>query len=586
MLSANFAFADSNIGNCNETSQKEQTPVCDYTGKCVYTEKVISYECTKTETNTTYSGGHEETVNGNTKYFAPDYIVSKDFSNSFSNAMAGAGMVDASMRIWSGWEGKCEHGTFTDFSWLSNPMFLAQTALHMIQLGNAGMLGTTVQDGLKTAKEGFDVVADAAKEAADKLKDQLVNGAGGIGESGVSGVVADSFAKLSTGSPLQQAAQGIANGTGTGFGASAMSEFIDKAQEVNQIIGGGNFVNVTYTNLAFGAVDLAAAIDGKAQQQAVANTMAHTGNGSSNVMAQAYKNCMMSLGLSFANQIGWSAGADSSITGVQIQKPWQNPLRMSDTNLGMLATIVGQKFFEMSYMVKASDPDIIGSYTVIALNSTAYTQAGQIICGGYQTAAATNIINNRASQKNKDNSAAIVNSVISSAINMLPPPYNLAGSIAFKVLTSFSQGNACTDLELAMSQGATQYKTNQFINQHPTPCVHRGDECAAKFIWGDCMRTREKYCCYDQITTRIFAETAYAELGLSFSNGCSQLRLDNIKDISFAMCQAGQTPQNNHCMAQSSYDEFKQALYIQMSNGVPVDNLVQSIRNSLSGGGY
>ncbi len=569
--------------SCKITSQKLSGQVCDFTGKCLYAKRSTDFECVEVKQELIGYKSYVQKTSDGSLTIAPIYYENKNFKGQLVPAFAAAAQMDSTIHVFSGWSGMCEKGTFTDFSWTQDPMFWASMAMSAYSAAGSGAFGSTAQSTINNINSSFDSIASSAKEYASGVADSISSNLSTTTEAAAStaaNTAADASAKLisETGSGL------VGNGLGGADPNLYTPSFTERLKDMNMIKDLG-YYQVTYTGLASAAAQMYAAASSQTTQQTATDlnfgAAGRASSNSSNNIAKAYNSCMSSLGLSYANQISYTAGASIDITGENIQKPWKNPLRMTTDNLQKLGLLVGQQFFEMSYM--QTPPDNMGMVTVIALNSPAYLQAGQVLCGGYLNAAALNLQNTAAANaqaKQANRGDAMLNAGISGALGMLPPPYNMAASIAFKVLTSFSDGNACSNKEFAMSLSPLQFKTYMFKSNNPTQCHYIKEECAAKWYWGDCMRKREKYCCYDQISTRIFAESAYEQMNKSW-NSCQGIDINEFKNINFRECRDGEAPQTNRCISQAKYQELEQALLIQMNKGIPVDNLVNQIKNAV-----
>jgi len=170
------------------------------------------------------------------------------------------------------------------------------------------------------------------------------------------------------------------------------------------------------------------------------------------------------------------------------------------------------------------------------------------------------------------NAEAMASAALGQALGYLPPPYNLMASIALKVLTSVSEGNACTDEDLAMSWGPQQYKTNKALKFSQCHDVDSG--CVSKLFGGSCIRRAYYKCCYDQEITKIFVEGVKEQLGKSWiKNQCDDIEISDLKEVSFRKCLNNENPINNKCFPQDSWLALNIAIKKQAVKGFDANSL-------------
>lgn len=540
-------FATASMPNCTKVSESFGDGKSDYTNKTVWTKRTSTFQCDTVKTKTTCLAWQDQIVDGNLSFQIKDYYETKDFTNNFMQAISTAHALEQMQHIFSGWHGECEYGTFTDFSFLSDPMFWVSTVGSLYTAGSQGFFGASAQT----------YINDSIRNFGTSLNNTM---------GGLDGTIANYGEKL--GSNLVSAA--------------ATNDYISTLSTADRLIqnlqGSAGFLAVAST-----LSPLLASPSKQEQDQAWSYQMAYTGQDNTNPQANAYASCMASIGLSFANLVSYSMGGDQNQTGSEIQKPWENPLRISwgdwqglQANTGGAA---GSTAFTDQYVVKSQDS--IG-ITLVAKNQSAYTQLGQTLCGGYKM---SQIMNAQQSATNTAKAsggnvgqAVAVNSAIS-AIGMVNPLLGLAANVAYKLMGSFKDQDACQNEEDAMAVGKLQFKTYKF--KKTEQCHYVKNECSAKYFWGDCMRHRNNYCCFDQISTRIFAEGIKEQLGKTWDS-CSDIALSDLKNISFKECAVGQDPKTDHCFAKAKYVEMQKAMTAQISKGVPIDNLQDQIKNSMA----
>jgi len=139
--------------------------------------------------------------------------------------------------------------------------------------------------------------------------------------------------------------------------------------------------------------------------------------------------------------------------------------------------------------------------------------------------------------------------------------------LVIDIITSLESGDACHDTDIASQWGLIQLKTNRFLNFDQ--CHYIKSSCAAKWFWGSCMRDKHEYCCYDQISTRIFAEglkeQMYPPNDPAMWDSCNDITINDLKNISFRKCLEGEQAYRDHCFPASKYNEFEAAI---RNNGV------------------
>lgn len=356
-----------------------------------------------------------------------------------------------------------------------------------------------------------------------------------------------------------------------------IKSFFDRMNEYNAI-GDIGFQTINWTDIATAGyrmyANVAANKDEMTKAWEAQKAYVLSGEGTSNdIASNAYASCMASVGANFVNTISIASGAkDSNTTSQELLTPWHNPMRISLQSLYELRSIVGDAFMEVSY--KAMDIDYnMQMITIVALNGAAYGQLTQLVCGGYNVATLANAVNQNAAKKpslvdglmkmTPQQAAMMAASMACS----LAGPWAFACSLALKLFSSFSSGDACTDEKIAQSQKPIQLKTNKF--QKFGQCHHTGGSCSKKML-GSCSLHKETYCCYDQIMTRIFAEGVKAQRGTGW-NSCNDITINDLKYISFTPCTPTQDPYTDKCFPIESYRELNNELKKQIKKGFAVD---------------
>ena len=298
----------------------------------------------------------------------------------------------------------------------------------------------------------------------------------------------------------------------------------------------------------------------------------YAGIGTNDNEVQNYNSCMASIGASLPNLIAWSADSAKS-TSDQLVAPWKAPLRMTPEQLASIAVVTSEKFVTTNYIYKQSNDDILIS--VIALDQTAYMKAAQTICMGTKVSQAAEQIQH--TNNSKDMSGAIALGIAKAALSMVCAPCGFAATIVMDMATNvFAKVNTCSDEEDAIQWGVLDFKTNKFLNKQQ--CTFVNSECDKKVNFGfgsKCVRDRYEYCCYDQITTRVFAEGLKKQLNKDWTK-CNDISVDDLKDISFRECRVGEIAHINKCFPTDEYSEFQKVLFRQASK-----NIGSSLSNGL-----
>lgn len=365
--------------------------------------------------------------------------------------------------------------------------------------------------------------------------------------------------------------------------------FMEKFDAINKIEIAG-YGTIKWTEIASAGYiayeNIAAKQDEMLKAWQAQQAYVMSGQGTSNdIAANAYSSCMASVGAGFVNTISYAVGApDGNTTSPELLDPTKHPMRISFQSLQGLKNLVGQKFLETSYMIMDLNYNM-QMVTIVALNSMAYTQLTQMVCGGYQVAALSNALNlgDNAKPNMMD---ALLNMSPQQAATMaagvacsFAGPYSFACSLGLKLLTSFSSGDACTNEEVAQGQKPIQLKTNKF--QKFGQCHYISTSCSAGsgFL---CTRHKKHYCCYDQIMTRIFAEGVKQERGKDWSS-CNDITINDLQYITFTPCQAGQDPYANRCFPIDKYNELGDALKKQIKKGLAADGdtFITQVQNAM-----
>ena len=131
-----------NNKTCEIIGQQLTQPVTDYTGKTVYTKRTTTWRCNEiVDKIVGYRSYTKKKEKGSYPLNTEVGYETKDFSGNFAQALGMAQSLEQMQHIWSGWNGECEYGTFTDFSWASDPFFWAGVAGSMYTSAAQGWFG-------------------------------------------------------------------------------------------------------------------------------------------------------------------------------------------------------------------------------------------------------------------------------------------------------------------------------------------------------------------------------------------------------------------------------------------------------------
>ncbi|RDU55117.1 hypothetical protein CQA49_00920 [Helicobacter sp. MIT 00-7814] len=99
-------------------------------------------------------------------------------------------------------------------------------------------------------------------------------------------------------------------------------------------------------------------------------------------------------------------------------------------------------------------------------------------------------------------------------------------------------------------------------------------------IGGKVTKKRHHYCCYDQQSTRIMAEGIQPQIGKSVSmNNCAPITVQDLNNVSFRSCKAGEDPKKNNCFPANKFAELTDAF---MSGAqIGMDEAVKGVIDSM-----
>lgn len=557
--------------------------VTDYTGKSVATKRAISYECNSTVTKTVGCANwkvitNQGSVDVNMSKVGTSF---KERSNSSTDASVLSNMLEDQFHLFTGWKGQCDHGKLFNNPF-SDPFKLFSYAM-MVYSSSARIT--------KYNADGNAIGSSAPLgETMAKMHDTFSNAATSFtkGWNEINEAVSDAFTSDVTKIEMEVDAW-ISAGGGSSIADAASSGIVSSMEDISKTIKDYIMSPMNTIDVGYGTVKIYLAdyiqlgmsmIPTKEELKTSYDfNQAWLGDENADNQSVAYATCMASIGLSYPNLISYVA-SDMNATSKELSYPYDNPLRLSYSQIQYLAGATSQKFVETMYAYISNNP--ASKYvTVIAKNGQAYYQAGQVICAG-KLAVASNA--NSVSMTTSDSSSSGIN--IGEAVAMMavkkllaaaPPPLNIMATVLLDLVMAFDSVNACTKLEDAVKLGTLQMQTNRFISYNQ--CYATESKCQKKFL-GKCILKRDYHCCYDQITTRIFAEGVKEQLGLD-RKVCNNITLEHLKQISFRKCTSSENPKTNNCFPAAKWDEYQAAITAQGVTGFDAGSLVQTGINSL-----
>ncbi|RLA84017.1 MAG: hypothetical protein DRG78_02590 [Epsilonproteobacteria bacterium] len=425
--------------------------------------------------------------------------------------------IENTLHIFSGWEGKCVSGKKWDSSYMSDPMTIMSYAM-MAYNSYTQVNGTSLADEYGAWSEG------------------VSEGAAASGSTG----------------------QAMTNASSSSSSAFSNSN--------------GDFLGITKMDIFIVRTAMVLAAPEESDYDLADRLMkGYLGQGD-DTAAQAYNTCMASIGLSFPNMLGWSM--DENSTSENLKAPYEHPLRMTTEQLASIATVFGEDYVIENYMYNTEDNILLN---VIALNGHSYIKAGEVICAGIKVSKAMahkNSKSNSASGGGKGMAIAMM------AVSMICPVCGFVLKVVMDLYSNMLASiNTCDNEQDAMEHSMLHYKTHKFLSHDQ--CHLADTYCDKESSWLGCVRKGYDYCCYDQVTTKIFAEGLKAQLNKNWDS-CVDITVNDLKDISFRSCREGEIAHINKCFPMGKYDEFQKALFKQATKGISIEGLTEQVINSMA----
>lgn len=572
---------------CKSINIQYSQPVTDYTGKAVYTKRAISYECNNTITKTVGCANWKVVTNQGTVDVNMTEVgtVFKNRADTSKDASILARMLEEQLHIFTGWKGECDKGKlfnnpFSDPFKLLGYAMMVYSSSAKVDTGTTDANGAVVYDypmgeTMSNVHDSFDNAAEGFKSGWSSITKELLNS----GTSSTDTSMGDYIGRLA------ESDASISKDLADVGSSGIISSVEDIASTVT------DYINTPLHTIDLGIINvpmyvsdyikLGMALIPTKEELVTANNFnkAWLGDTDSDSQSVAYATCMASIGLSAPNLISYAA-SDLESTSKELAHPWDNPIRLSYSQIQYLAGATSEKFVKEMYFYVSDNPS--GQYiTLAAKNSQAYFQAGQVICAGKlaiaNNANTVSLTTTSSGSEGGGVGEAVAMFAIKKLLAMLPPPYNLIATILLDLIMAFDSIDACGDIDDATKMGTLQMKTNRFINFDQ--CYSTETKCKDKFL-GKCILKRHYHCCYDQISTRIFAEGIKEQLGLE-RNNCNNITLEHLKEISFRKCTPTENAYKDKCFPANKWDEYQAAISAQGVTNLDASALVQMGINSL-----
>lgn len=494
--------------DCTETGTEEFYPLGDLRGNNVLTKKEISREClvTKKEYGKCIKWEEKEQFLA----LAPsnyNSYESNNYSDALGSLLSAIGAYDQLEHLWSGWHGYCEIGTKSNFDWAEDPMFWASMAMSLLMSGSKGdgfLKGTTVGN-----------FVNSTTESIGRSMGSLFEGAG----SNFLSEAAES-----------QAMDVLAN-TSLTFD-QAVSAFYESLGRCMVNAGW----SVTQSLYEFNQDD-DDSFECDPVDEICDNTTSVTDESNIITMDETQFN---DLTEQFANE----SPSLNIYDYVVILEPSPNngiiSLRMKNLNeMENYSEQDMEGLTELQEQMKSIN-------LAINLGSTALSLSSCIS----DTLGGPGMSNSPGNASGTDEDRASVRKLGGAAIDFAGKfmgPYGAVFSailkIALFVATSFQSIDSCYNEEDAQEQGKREERTQAALSFDLCHLVEI--ECAEKDFFsgifgGDkCALDAYRYCCYDQVMSKILVEQLKAQLGRDWKH-CTGITLRDLNYISFQQCTESQ----------------------------------------------
>lgn len=599
----------SSNNGCQVLSSQLLNPITDVNGKTIYLSKKVTEKCTlivdkqigcrQYSTQTSETPDLEKLLGG-----IPKVQTNKqnhDFSKA-TEALGQMGLMEASTHIFGAEAGYCDNGLF-----LPSPMDMAMMAIKYAMMIGGGVLSN------------MDEVGGAMQEAGEQAANQSTN----LVTSATKGVSAalkagwDKFTSNVAKNLTKNFLEEVAKSAAFQISAKVIGETLKVVCEEKEWSMCAKKEAQRQSAWTTGSTDgilTEEQLDGATDEE--------------DKIAMDYANCMSGrFGLTYEAVLAWQMGTREVN---ELHYSFKVPMMVDGNELGMLRLVMQNekaaaadidKYFFARYNVEESGKkDDKTIYALYALNGQDALIAAETICGKEGT---VNIIrqkygkrflNPEMAEPKLENEAPDSNDLKAEEVlpglsedsnkpsdktdagdmamqaagmiaGMLPFPYNVGASLLVDLISIAQEnGDTCTDMDFAEKRaqkeptdGDEYIRTNKRISLGL--CSKVSEEEKTKML-GAAVRWRNHYCCYDQTTTRIFAEGMMAQLGKKISQGnCAPLGIDDLNKVSFKSCKAGQKPEKDNCFPADKFQELTNA-YMSGAH-IGIDEAVSGIVNSV-----
>lgn len=598
----------SSNNGCQVLSSQLLNPITDVNGKTIYLSKKVTEKCTlivdkqigcrQYSTQTSETPDLEKLLGG-----IPKVQTNKqnhDFSKA-TEAFGQMGLMEASTHIFGAEASYCDKGQFLPTATELIAMAIKYASMGY-SAGSTGVMDDAMSAGGKAFANGTGNIASKATQAAAAAF-----------KAGFK-KFASNIAKKTTESAIKQAVNQVAFQVVAKVVTKALQEYCD-AKGIKGICDKKEKQRQSaWTTGSTDGILTNEQLDGATDEE--------------DKVAMDYANCMSGrFGLTYEAVLAWQMGT----RGVnELHYSFKVPMIIDGNELGTLRLVMENKegaaadidkYFYARYNVEEyGNANQKTTYALYALKGEDALIAAETICGGPET---VNIIrqkygkrflNPEMAEPKLENEAPDSNDLKAEEVlpglsedsnkpsdktdagdmamqaagmiaGMLPFPYNVGASLLVDLISIAQEnGDTCTDMDFAErraqkepTDGDEYIRTNKRISLGL--CSKVSEEEKTKML-GAAVRWRNHYCCYDQTTTRIFAEGMMAQLGKKISQGnCAPLGIDDLNKVSFKSCKAGQKPEKDNCFPADKFQELTNA-YMSGAH-IGIDEAVSGIVNSV-----
>lgn len=601
--------------NCQILSSEFLSPITDSQGKTFYLGKKVTKKCDivvdKTIGCRQYETQTTNTADLDSLFGAIPTIQTNKKNHDFSKAMNVFGtmaLAENATHIFGAEAGYCDVGQF----------FPSAMDMVMLAIKYAMMVGSGVLNG---ATEGAGAAMSEAGDAAASTATNVVT-------------KATSYATAAAKAGWQQFTSNLAKKATERAVEEVVKEVAKNAAMRAVVYAAGKVLQEQCDKSGIGSLcskkeakRTSAWVSGSTDSL-LSNEELDGATDENDKIAMDYANCMTGrFGLTYESVLAWQMGTREVN---ELHYSFKVPMIIDGNELAILRLVMENKnpssaddidkyFYARYNLESAGEMNGKKAYALYALKGDDVLIAAETICGGVDS---VNIIRKKYGQRflnpdfanptleseyppqndleetlvglTEDSNAPTSDGTTSAdtafmvadfVAGALPFPFNIAASVVVDVLKQTQEnGNTCTDMRFAErraqkdpTDGSEYIRTNKRISLDL--CNQVSDESRVK-IAGKTILNRKHYCCYDQITTRIFAEGMMSQLGKKITrDNCAPLSIDDLNKVSFKACEANQKPDKDNCFPSDKFQELTKAYMSGTSIGVEeaVGGIVESV---------